>query len=322
MAVEVSRQPVGEHVGRASPQALRNSVWDRLRHAIKHSNKWGYLFILPVVLDFALFTAYTAGRSVLMAFQEVCYGQASWVGLEQFRMSLTDPRFWNAMKNTALFTSSVVPLGIVVGLVLSELVFRRTPKVQVFFKSAYYLPSVVSTVALSMVWIWIYQPYNGVLNYIVGLFGVTPINWLANPRFALPAVIVMSIVGYIGVPVVFTTAAMGGIPTETYDAALIDGAGEWTRFLAITVPLLRPTLLYLFVVGFIGYFQVFEQIYVMTVGGPGYPGATETVGFLIYSYGFRMQNLGRAAAQSILLFLAILFFSVLQVRVFASEIEY
>jgi multiple sugar transport system permease protein len=250
------------------------------------------------------------------------YGEASWVGLEQFRMTLIDERFWNAMKNTVIYTVSVVPLGIIFGLVLSELIFRRNPKVQVFYKSGYYLPSVVSTVVLSMVWIWIYQPFYGILNYVVGLVGVEPINWLANPTFALPAIILMSITGYVGVPVVFITAAMGSIPTELYDAALIDGAGDWTRFLRITVPLLRPTLLYLFVVGFIGYFQVFEQIYVMTVGGPGYPGATETVGFLIYAYGFRMQNLGRAAAQSILLFFAILLFSFLQVRFFASEVEY
>jgi multiple sugar transport system permease protein len=298
------------------------TYWGGLRYEFKHSNKWAYLFIAPLILDFVIFTVYLVGRGFVMSFQDINFGRVTWVGLQNLRGVLVDPRFWNAMKNTVVFTLGVVPGGIGLGLLLSELIFRRSPRVQVFYKSAYYLPAVVSTVALSIVWVWIYQRFNGILNYFVSLFGMEPLNWLANPDTAMAAVIFMSVVSYVGVPVVFITAAMGGIPLDLYDAAKIDGASDWNRFLRVTVPLIRPTLLYLFVVGFIGYFQVFEQIYVMTSGGPSFPGATETVGFLIYSSAFASQSLGRAAAQSILLFLAILIFSLLQFRILATDVEY
>lgn len=315
---------VGNRAANAPPRRLRlpQGLWGKVRYEIKHSNKAAYIFIAPVVIDFLLFTVYLVARALVMAFQDVRFGEATWVGLWQFSETLHDARFWNSMKNTVLFTGSVVPGGIFLGLILAELISRRSPRAQVFFKGAYYLPTVVSTVVLSTVWIWIYQPFNGILNYIIGLFGFDRVNWLGNPHTALPAIVVMSIVGYVGIPVVFITAAMGAIPQDLYDSARTEGAGDWTRFWQVTVPLLRPTLLYLFVVGFIGYFQVFEQVFVMTYGGPGYPGATQTIGFLVYLTAFTMQNWGRAAAQSILLFVAILIFSVFQVRIFAAELEY
>jgi len=303
-------------------QRPSGTFWSRIRHEIGASNKWAYLCIAPLLLDFLVFTVYQAIRVTTLSFQEIFYGQADWVGLKNYQWVVSDPKFWNAMKNTIIYTSAVVPGGILVGLVLSEFIFRRSQWVQVFYKSAYYLPAVVSTVVLSIVWNWIYNPFNGILNYLLGLFGIEPVNWLTNPGTAMPAIIIMSVVGGVGVHVLFITAAMGSIPTELYDAARIDGAGEWTRFWRVTVPLLRPTLLYLSVVGFIGYFQVFEQVYVMTQGGPGYPGATETVGFLIFNSAFSSLNLGAAAAQSVLLFFAILIFSVGQFRFFASEVEY
>ena len=235
---------------------------------------------------------------------------------------MQDERFFNAMKNTIIYTIVVVPGGIFLALLVAEMVFRRSTGVQTFFKSSYYLPAVVSTVAWSLVWIFIYQPFYGILNYIVGLFGIAPINWVGNPLTAMPAIMFMGIVAGLGASVVFITAAMGGISTEYYDAAKIDGASEWQRLWQVTVPLLRPTLLYLFVVGFIGNFQVFEQIYVMTAGGPGYPGATETAGYMIYSSAFAGFNLGYAAAQSVVLFIVIMIFSVFQFRLFSADVEY
>lgn len=307
--------------GRA-PAVAPVTLLGKLRYQIRRSNKWAYLFIMPLLIDFLVFTVYMVVSVVALAFQEMYYGQTEWVGLRHFEWIFKDPQFWNAMKNTLVYTVATVPGGIVLALVLAEFIFRRSARVQVFYKSAYYLPSVVSTAILSLVWSWIYNPYYGILNFFVGIFGVPPVNWLTNPQIAMFSIIMMSIIGGVGVSVVFLTAAMGAIPTELYDAAKIDGAGEWQRFWRVTVPLLRPTLLYLFVVGFIGNFQVFEQIYIMTQGGPGYPGATETVGYLIYSSAFTSLNLGLAAAQSVMLFFAILVFSAIQFRVFASEVEY
>jgi multiple sugar transport system permease protein len=305
-----------------TPLPLAAPFLSRMRQEIRRSNKWAYVFIAPLILDFLVFTAYMVIRVATLSFQDLNFGQVDWVGLQHFQEVLADTQFWNAMKNTVVYTLAVVPGAIFVALVLSEFIFRRSQRVQVFYKSAYYLPAVVSTVVLSIVWTWIYQPFNGILNFLVGLAGIGPFNWLGNPQTAMAAVITMTIISGIGVQVVFLTAAMGSIPTELFDAAKIDGAGGWATFWRITVPLLRPTLLYLSVVGFIGTFQVFEQIYIMTQGGPGYPGATETVGYLIYSSAFTAFNFGKAAAQSVILFFAILIFSVAQFRIFASEVEY
>ncbi len=294
----------------------------KLRHELHRSNKWGYVFIAPLLLDFLIFTVYLVFRVGTMAFQSVAFGQTTWVGLQQFQAVLGDSDFWNAMKNTTVYTLAVVPGELFVALILAEFIYRRSPRVQVFYKSAYYLPVVVSTVVLSIVWTWIYQPFSGILNYAVSIVGAKPNNWLGNPQTAMLAIIAMTIISGIGTPVVFITAAMGGIPTELYDAAQIDGASDWVRFWRVTVPLLRPTILYLSVVGFIGTFQVFEQIYVMTQGGPGYPGATETVGYLIYASAFTAFDFGKAAAQSVILFFAILIFSIAQFRIFAADVEY
>lgn len=305
-----------------TPPAKPNGRWANIAQRFRKSNKWAYLFIAPLAIDFLVFTVYMVVRIIMMSFQDIAFGQSEWVGLKHYEWIMRDPQFWNAMKNTILYTLAVVPGGLLVALILSEFIFRRNERIQIFYKSALYLPSVVSTVVLAIVWSWIYQPFNGILNYAISLVGVAPMNWLGNPQLAMPSIIFMSIVGGIGVSVVFITAAMGGIPTEIYDAAKIDGASEWTRFWRVTVPLLRPTLLYLSVVGFIGTFQVFEQIYVMTQGGPGYPGATETVGYLIYNSAFSSFNFGMSAAQSVVLFFAILAASVVQFRIFASEVEY
>jgi multiple sugar transport system permease protein len=301
---------------------IKRNFWQQAAHDLKRSNKWGYVFIAPLLIDFAIFIAYLIVRSFTMAFQEISFGDVTWVGLDNFTRIFTQPDFFNALKNTTVYTMAVVPGGIMIALVFSELIFRRSPRVQSFYKSAYYLPGVVSTVAMSLVWMFIYQPFFGILNYITSLFGAEPNNWMGNPDTAMPSLIFMGIVGTMGASVVFITAAMGSISPELYDAAKIDGASEWQRLWWVTVPLLRPTLLYLFVVGFIGNFQVFEQVYVMTAGGPGFPGATTTVGYLIYSSAFASFNIGYAAAESVVLFFVILIVSLFQFRFFSGESEY
>jgi multiple sugar transport system permease protein len=314
--------PVGQMPSLKGFEPIRRSFWERATHDFKRSNKWGYVFIAPLVIDFAIFVAYLIVRAFAMAFQEVSFGTATWIGFDNFTRMFREPEFFNALKNTTVYTLAVVPGGILVALIFSEMIFRRSPRVQAFYKSAYYLPGVVSTVAMSLVWLFIFQPFGGILNYLTSLFGAEAINWMGNPLTVMPSLIFMGIVGTMGASVVFITAAMGGISPELYDAAKIDGASEWQRLWRVTVPLLRATLLYLFVIGFIGNFQVFEQVYVMTAGGPGYPGATTTVGYLIYSSAFLSLNIGYAAAESVALFFVILFVSVFQFRFFSGELEY
>lgn len=313
---------IADSIASRSAPAKRQGWWARAAYAFGKSNKWGYVFIAPLLIDFAVFTVYLVIYAVRISFQELRAGQFEWVGLQNYRMVLADERTWNALRVTVIYTISVVVFGLLLALILSELIFRCGERAQVFFKSAFYLPGVVSTIVLSLVWYWIFNPFYGVLNAIIGLVGIPPQNWLGNPDLALFSIILMTILGGGGGAIVLITAAMGGIPTELYDAAKIDGASEWMRFWKVTLPLLRPTLLYLFVTGFIGHFQTFEQIYVMTSGGPGYPGATETVGFLIYDMAFRSLQIGGAAVLSLMLFVIILIFSVTQFRIFVSELEY
>lgn len=294
----------------------------RLWVSIRKSNHWGYIFILPLTLDFLIFTVYMVGYALWLSLQEIRGGEFQYVGLQNFNRVFSSPLTWNALRVTTIYTTVTVVGGLIIALILSELIFRRSSRVQTFFKSAFYLPSVVSTVVISLVWFWIFNPFYGILNSVVGLVGIKPQNWLSDPNLALPSIIFMALASGGGASIVLLTAAMGGIPSELYDAAYIDGASEWTRFWRVTVPLLRPTLLYLFVVGFIGNFQVFEQIYILTSGGPGYPGATETVGFLIFDSAFRAFQFGQAAALSVLLFCIILVFSIAQFRLFAAELEY
>lgn len=279
------------------------------------------MFIAPLLIDFALFTAAMVVRSVLISFQELRGGEWRWVGLDNYQFSLADDMFWNALRNTVVYTVAVVLGGLLLALPLSAFIIRRRQAVQTLVKGAVYLPGVVSTVALSMVWLYLYQPMFGLLNHLLGLIGLPAQQWLASPDLALPSLIIMALVSGSGVAVVLLSASMGGIPKDYFDAAEIDGAGHWGQFRHVTVPLVKPVILYLLVIGFVTHFQVFEQVYVMTNGGPGFPPATETVALRIYS-AISGIRLGQASADSVLLFLVIAAFAVFQFKVLSSDVEY
>lgn len=145
--------------------ARRTSLFQRIRTEFRLSNKWGYLFIAPLVIDFAVFTIYMVFKMFAMSFQDIAYGRSEWVGLEHYDWILHDTQFWNAMENTIVFAVAVVVGGLLLALILSEFIYRRGTATQVFYKSALYLPAVVSTVVLSIVWAWIYQPFHGILTF-------------------------------------------------------------------------------------------------------------------------------------------------------------
>ena len=290
-------------------------------YRIARSNKWGYVFIAPLLIDFLFFTAYMVGQAIALSFQEFEGGKLVWVGLDNYAFSLQDDLFWNALRNTLSYTLVVVPGIIAISLLVAAFIVGRSTRVQTLLKSAYYLPGVVSIVALTMVWLYIYQPQFGLLNYITGLLGLPPTLWLSQPSLAMWAIVAMTLLSATGASIVLFCAAMGGIPRDQYESARIDGANAWQQFRSITVPLVKPTLLYLFIINFVFHFQVFEQIYLMTSGGPGFPPATETVAYRIYS-GLTGLRLGQAAADLVLLFIAIGVIAVIQFRFLSSDVEY
>ena len=282
---------------------------------------WAYIFILPLLIDFLLFTGLMVYQAVVLSFQQLRFGEWEWVGFENYLFSLQDDLFWNTVRNTVVYTVAVVLGGLLLALPLSAYIIRRRRRTQVILKSSFYLPGVVSTVALSMVWLYLYQPMFGLLNYLLGLVGIPPVQWLGDPQVALFSIILMTLVSSLGVAIVLLTAAMGTIPKTYYEAAMIDGAGTWQQFRRITVPLVKPVVLYLVVIGFVTHFQVFEQVYVLTFGGPGFPPATETVALRIFK-AISGIRLGQAAADSVLLFVFIAAFAGVQYKMLSTDVDY
>lgn len=282
---------------------------------------WAYVFILVPVLLFIVFTLYPVLTAFLMSFQKYNVIRSTWIGLDNYAYMLKDDVFWKSIKNTVIFTVGTVPVNIIITFVLAFLIFQMKNSWQTFFKASLYLPAVASGVTLSLVWLAIFDPTaSGLMNRVVGLFGLEPIVWLGQSNKALFSLILMNILGAHGSGIILYLAAMGGIPKSLYEAADIDHASGWAKFAKITWPLLKPTTLYLAVTGVITSFQVFISVYLMTSGGPNY--ATTTIAYLIYQAAFVFYDFGLASAQSFVLAGLIVAVSVIQFKSFSSDVEY
>lgn len=282
---------------------------------------WCYAFIAVPVLLFFVFTLYPVGAALVMSFQKYHVLGSTWIGLENYRTMFNDPIFWKSMWNTFIFTVGTVPLNVAITLMLALLIFPRTSKVQTFFKASLYLPTVASGVTIALVWFWIYDPTtSGLLNMFLGLFGLENVMWLGKSNTALFSIMFMTYLTGHGTGLILYLASLGGIPKSLYEAADIDYASSWSKFKNITWPLLKPTTLYLLVIGIIHSFQVFMSIYIMTQGGPNF--ATTTIAYLIYQHAFVYYKFGLAAAESFVLGLIIIIASIIQFRVLSSDVEY
>lgn len=258
----------------------------------------GLFFFLPVaaslLLSFTDFDIYALGRLDRLRF----------IGLENYRRLLNDPMFWTALKNTLYFLIVGGPLSVLVSLGAALLVNHRLTRFQGVFRTLLFLPVVTTLVAVAVVWRYLYHPRYGFLNYVLGLAGLPPIDWLGDPDWAMPAIILMAVWKNFGFNMVVFIAGLQSIPRRLYEAAEIDGADGWAQFRYITLPMLAPTFLFVTVITLIGYFQLFAEPYVMTQGGPA--DSTLSVALLMFQEGFRWWNLGHAAAVAFVLFLIIL----------------
>lgn len=269
------------------------------------------LFLLPNLVGFLIFTAVPVGAAFVLAFYDydLLLG-ATFAGLENFREIFTeDEVFRAAFFNTIYFTVVSVPLSVVLGLATAMLVNQAFRGV-VVFRSIFLLPYVTVTVALSLVWKWIYLPEVGLINSALGLVGLDGPAWLTSSTWAMPGLIIMSVWKGFGYNMVLFLAGLQGIPEHLYDAAKVDGATSWRRFLHVTLPLLSPTTFFVVVISVISSFQVFDQALIMTGGGPGT--ATTTLVLYIYQKGFQSFDMGYAAAVALVLFAAIFVFTVVQ----------
>jgi multiple sugar transport system permease protein len=276
----------------------------------------GLWFVAPALALIGAFFAVPVLASLLLSFTDFdVYAVARpdrlrLVGLENYGRLLDDPRFWLAFRNTAYFVLVGGPLSIAVSLAAALLLDARLARFRGFFRSVLFLPVVTTLVAVAVVWRYLYHPRLGLLNHLLAWAGIDPIDWLGDPVWAMPAIILLAVWKNFGFNMVVFLAGLQSVPARLYEAARLDGAGAWQQFHRVTLPLLRPTLVFVTIITGIGYFQLFAEPYVMTQGGPA--GATLSVVLLMYEEGFRWWNMGYGAAVAFVLFAVILVLTLLQ----------
>jgi multiple sugar transport system permease protein len=234
---------------------------------------------------------------------------STWSLLGNYAALLKDTTFWTALRNTAVFSVMDVPGNVILALLIA-LLLNRAFRGRELALSLFYMPKLLSISVLAFIWLWLYEPQWGLLNYYFSRIGIAPISWLKEPRIALPAIVVASIWWTVGNNVLLFLAGMRQISEDVYEAAEIDGATGAKAFFSITLPLLRPTSLFIVVMQVIASFQIFGQVYIMTGGGPA--GSTRVLVQYIYEAGFRYFEMGYAAALSYVLFFIVMVFTALQ----------
>ncbi|MCR4406646.1 MAG: sugar ABC transporter permease [Anaerolineae bacterium] len=284
-----------------------------------------YLFLLPSFLVFAVFTFLPVIFSLVISlFRWNLPRQPVYIGLDNFKWLFTDPidapAFHQSVINSFYYALGGIPLNMAISLGLALLLNRRLRGVELF-RTMYFLPTITSTVAVSVVWMWIYHPADyGLLNGLLLRLGLPPQSWLRDPRLAMPALIAMGIWKGMGYNVIIFLAGLQNIPAHLYEAAEIDGAGEFAKFRKITWPLLGPTTFYILVISVINSLKAFAQIHVMTQGGP--LGRTTTIVYYLYQQGFETFRMGKASAVAVVLFALLLVLTFIQFKAVGSRVYY
>lgn len=281
---------------------------------------WGYIFISPWLIGFLIFTLGPVIASFLLSFTDYeLVTPPRWIGLKNYITLLKDDRlFWVSLYNSAYYTFFSVPLGIIVAFALAMLLNLKLPGITIY-RTIFYLPVVTSGVAVALLWIWLFNPQFGLINFLLRSIGLPGPGWLVDPAWAKPAFVLMSLWGVGGTVVIFL-AGLQGVPRSLYEAAAVDGANAWHRFWNITVPMMSPVIFFNLIMGIIGSFQVFTQAYVMTGGGP--QDATLFYVLYLFKQGFGMFRMGYAAAMAWILFVIILVLTLIQLKLAQRWVYY
>lgn len=280
------------------------------------------LGLTPIMLAFLVFSIIPIVYSLVMSlFNYSGFGNAPFVGLNNYKQLISDSTFLGAVKNTLIFvlvaTNVNLVLATLMAVVIKSVKHRRTRS---FFRGWFFIPGVIPVVALSYVWMLMYQPSSGLFNRVLSTVGITPVNWLGDPKTALLAVIVTTLWCDLGYNIVLILAGLDSIPGMFHEAAAIDGANALQRFFKVTLPLLSKNLLFVCISTYISYFQVFAQIQIMTKGGPN--NATNVLGYNIYDYAFNYSQMGYASAMAMVLMVMILIVSAVQYFGIKNDWEY
>ena len=276
----------------------------------------GRLLLAPALVAIALFFAIPVAAGLVLSFTDfdiyavADLGNARFVGFANYAGLVADPLFWTALRNTLVLVGLGLPSTLAVALAGALLVHSRLARFRGLYRTIFFAPVVTTLVAVAIVWRYLYHPRYGLLDHMLAAVGLPEIDWLGDPRWALPAIALLSVWRNFGYALVILVAGLGAIPVSLYEAARLDGASAWQQFRHVTLPGLRPTLLFVSVLTTVGLFQSFAEPYVMTRGGP--LNATTTIALLMYQQGFRWWNMGRAAAIAFILFGLVLALSLLQ----------
>ncbi|MEV0713735.1 sugar ABC transporter permease [Asanoa sp. NPDC050611] len=276
-----------------------------------------YGFLAPGLILFSIFTVFALLFAFYLTFREwnILEPEKPFVGLQNYQDMVQDEDFRRSIINTAYFTGASVPLGMALGLAVA-LLLNQPIRGRGLLRTLYFLPNITPFVVAAIIWKWLYNGDYGLFNfYLLKTHLITqPLVWLSDKNLAMPAVVLMSVWASVGFSMVVYLAALQAIPNDLYEAARIDGAGAWARLRYVTLPMLAPSTLFLMVMGIIGSFQVFTQIYIMTSGGP--LNRTTTMVYYIYEAAFKFYEMGYASTLAYALFLLLLVFTALQLRLY------
>lgn len=272
-----------------------------------------YLYLLPILLGVVVVTGGAIVASFGLGFTEWdLLGPPQWIGLGNYQEMFASSLFWQVLGNTFTYVLLFVPLSVVLSLMLALLVNRKLKGITIF-RTFYFFPVVTSMVAVATVWGWLYNPEFGMINHLLGkIFGIDGPDWLLDTDWAMPAIALMSIWKGIGYNMMIFLAGLQSVPRGLHEAAIIDGASDMRRFFSITLPMLSPTTFFVLVITLIGSFQIFEQTYMMTQGGPA--NSTLTLGYFIYQNAFQYFKMGYATAMAYVLFVVTLVVTIMQFR--------
>lgn len=281
----------------------------------------GYGFLLPSLLIIGAFVFVPALYGFLLSFTRWDMMSPNWtfVGLANYHNLLTSTELWHSLFVTTYYLVGTIPFTMALGLALA-LALNRKFRGVAFFRLAFYSPVVASTVAVAVVWLWMYDPINGILNYFLIKIGLPPQRWLSSTATAMPSLIIMDIWKHVGYDMVIFLAGLQGIPQHLYEAMDVDGGGRWAKFRHVTWPLLAPTTFFILVISMINRFKVFATIHTMTKGGPA--GATEVIVFFLYQQAFQYFKIGYAFAIAYILFVIIFTMTLVQWKIGKQAVHY
>lgn len=285
----------------------------------KNNTIWGYAFLAPQLIGLLAFSIIPIGFAVVLSFMKWDgFGEKTFVGLENFIFQFTNPVFWKALVNTAYYTLLYIPIGLVIALLLAIALNRIRGKgiYRVFF----FMPVITSSVSVGVIWMWILNGDFGILNQALEYIGITGPQWLTDTKYVMISIAMLSIWWQLGYNMVIFLAGLQGISNSYYEAAEIDGASKFRQFIHITLPLLSPTTFFIAIMSIITSFQVFDQAYVMTSGGPAK--ASYTLVYHIYVSAFENFRMGESSAAAMILFVIILIFTLIQFKVSKRWVHY